>query len=582
MAKLGSLHSLSVDLDVPVPMRDGTILRADVYRPSGPGRYPVLLKRTPYDKGEPGRRTQYLDPMRAGSHGFAVVIQDVRGRYASEGEFYPFVNEMSDGYDTVEWCASQPWSNGKVGMFGRSYHGATQWLAACAGAPGLGALYPGLTSSDYHESWTYQGGALCWGFLVSWVTNGLVLDNFGKLARDKGYTDATKQSLIRAVDEMPREFRHLPPKDYPYIKDGLAPYFYDWLDHPDADEYWARIRIEDRHDQINLPVFNTGGWFDCFLKGTIRNFTGMRARRGEVGTRQRLLLGPWHHAKPYPSVSGTTYFGMHASEGFIDLVGTVLRWYGRWLRDDDNGIEKDPPVQLFVMGKNFWRYEREWPLPQTQFTPYFLHSKGKANTLNGDGVLSRDPPGGEPPDVYLYDPRDPVPTIGGGSCCYVFLTGGQYDQRRAEARPDVLCYTTPPLTEDVEVTGPLTMQLYAVCSQPDTDLTAKLVDVCPDGCASNVADGIIRARYREGLATQKLIQPGEAYRYEIDLWATANTFRKGHCIRLEISSSNFPRFDRNPNTGRTIATESELIPAVITVLHDADHPSQIVLPLIPA
>jgi putative CocE/NonD family hydrolase len=565
-------------------MRDGTVLRADIYRPDAGGKFPILLKRTPYDKSVAVRRTAYLDPIRAASHGYAVVIQDVRGRYASDGDFSPFFQEIDDGYDTVEWCAGQPYSSGRVGMFGRSYHGATQWLAACQAPAALQAIYPGITASDYHEGWTYQGGAACWGFLLSWATNALALDNFAKLSRDKGFSSDIHQRLARSLEDLERCFRFLPLQDYPYLKDGLAPYFYDWLAHPSADDYWRPVKIEDHHERIRVAAFNAGGWFDIFLKGTIRNFAGMRARGPrEVRDRQRLLIGPWHHTAPFPSVSGSTYFGKRSGEIAVDLPGTLLRWYDHWLKDEDNGIVTEPAVRLFIMGKNLWRYETGWPLPQTQATRYYFHSQGRANTLSGDGRLDRDAPESEPPDVYAYDPRDPVPSRGGGLCCYdYFVVGGCYDQREIEVRPDVLCYTSAPLERDLEVTGPVTVTLFAVSSAPDTDFTAKLVDVCPCGCARNVADGIVRGRYRESLATPALVEPGAAYRYDVDLVATANVFQPGHRIRVEISSSNFPRFDRNPNTGREIAGETELRPALQTVLHDAAHPSYISLPIIPA
>jgi uncharacterized protein len=581
---MGAVNSIHVELDVPVPMRDGTVLRADVYRPDAHGKFPVLLKRTPYDKSVAIRRTAYLDPIRAASHGYAVVIQDVRGRYASDGEFSPFFQEMDDGYDTVGWCAGQPYSSGRVGMFGRSYHGATQWLAACTMPPALQAIYPGVTASDYHEGWTYQGGAACWGFLVSWVTNALALDNFAKLSRDNGFSVGVRERLVAAVDGLEESLRFLPPNEYPHLRDGLAPYFYDWLAHPSADEYWRPVKIEDHHERIRTAAFNAGGWFDIFLKGTIRNFTGMRARGPrDVRDRQRLILGPWHHTAPYPSVSGSTYFGKGAAETAIDLPGALIGWYDRWLKDEDNGAGAQAPVQLFVMGTNFWRHESDWPLPQTQMTRYYFHSHGKANTLGGDGGLDRDAPGAEPPDVYMYDPRDPVPSRGGGMCCYdYFVVGGCNDQRTIEVRPDVLCYTSAPLERDLEVTGPVTVTLFAASSAPDTDFTAKLTDVCPCGCVRNLADGIVRARYRDSLATPSLIEPGAACRYDIDLVATANVFQRGHRIRVEISSSNFPRFDRNPNTGRDVAGETELRAALQTVLHDAAHASHITLPVIPA
>ena len=584
MTTLMGLHtSLKTETNVPIPMRDGALLYADIYRPDSPDRVPVLLQRVPYNKSMPAYRSVALDSTRAASHGFAVVIQDTRGRYTSDGEFYPFLNEAQDGYDTIEWCAAQPWSTGKVGMFGRSYAGATQWLAATSRPPSLAAIVPGVTASDYYEGWTYKGGALELGFTMSWTLSALTLANLAKLTSIKTVPPETRDRLIEAIDGLDGSFRHLPLKDFPHLKE-LAPYFYDWLAHPSADDYWKRWRIEDHYGDMGVASLNVGGWHDIFLKGTLRNFQGM-TEHGPTDTirkGQKLLIGPWHHASPGPDTSGQAYFGLMASDPAIDLHGLHLRWYEYWLKGIDNGIMDEPPVRIFVMGENAWRYEQEWPLARTQYVDYYFHSDGKANTLNGDGLLAPNRPGGEPPDVFLYDPRDPVPTTGGALCCYPgILRPGAYDQREVEARSDVLVYTTPPLEADLEVTGPVMVTLYAASSSPDTDFTAKLVDVCPCGCTRSLTDGIIRARYRESLAEPKPIQPGDVYEYTIDLVATSNVFKAGHRVRVEVSSSNFPRFDRNPNTGRAPWEESELRPALQTVLHDDQHPSRIGLPVIP-
>ena len=582
---MGSYTSLKTDTDVPIPMRDGALLYADVYRPDTSEKVPVLLTRTPYNKAVPGARSTTLDAIRAASHGFALVIQDTRGRHTSDGEFYPFLNEVDDGYDSVEWCASQPWSSGKVGMYGRSYNGATQWLAAISRPPSLATIAPGLTASDYHEGWTYQGGALAWGFAVSWTLAQLTLANLDKISVNRAVPLAARDDLIGAIDGMEEAFRFLPPNEFPHLKGGLAEYFYDWLAHPRADEYWERWRIEDHYTQMALPALHVGGWHDIFLKGTLRNFQGMceKGPTGMVRRGQRLIVGPWHHATPGPEVSGETYFGLKAADAAIDLQGLHLRWYDYWLKGMDNGIMDEAPVRIFVMGDNVWRDEQEWPLARTQYVDYYFHSDGKANTLNGDGSLSTDSPGSEPPDVYLYDPRYPVPTRGGGLCCSPgFLPGGAFDQVAIEARPDVLVYTSPVLEQDLEVTGPVTVSLYAASSAQDTDFTAKLVDVCPGGgCARSLTDGIMRARYRKSLSTPELIEPGNVYEYTIDLLGTSNVFKAGHRVRVDVSSSNFPRFDRNPNTGREPSEEQELRPAVQTIFHDHRYPSRITLPVVP-
>ena len=575
--------SLKVETNLPVKMRDGIVLYADVYRPDGPGPFPVVLQRTPYDKSAPGAFTN-LDPLKAARQGYAVLIQDTRGRYASEGEFYCFRDEINDGYDTVEWAAAQSWSTGKVGMYGASYVGATQWLAALSRPPHLTAILPNVTASNYHEGWTYQGGAFELGFNISWTLAQLTLANFGAISSAKDVAPERRQQLIEAVNGMESSFLHLPTKELPPLLDGLADYYYDWLAHPEYDDYWKNLCIEDNHSRLSVPAYNIGGWYDIFLGGTIRNFLGMRTNGGTDDARrgQKLLIGPWQHSSRGTSVVGDHYFGLAADAMAADLDGVHLRWFDYWLKGIDNGILDEPPVRIFVMGDNVWRDEREWPLARAQNTAYYFHSGGKAHSLHGDGELSTQLPGEEPPDVYLYNPADPTPTRGGALCCNpYFAANGAFDQRDIEARPDVLVYTTPPLEQGLEVTGPVTVSLWAATSATDTDFTAKLVDVCEDGCARNLTDGIIRARYRESTSQASMVEPGRPYLYTIDLWATSNVFKRGHRIRVEISSSNFPRFDRNTNTGNVVAGDATFKPALQTVLHDAQHPSHITLPVVP-
>ena len=575
--------SVKVDSDIPLMLRDGTITYVDVYKPDSSGRFPALLQRTPYDKSAAMTTTGILDPIRAAKSGYAVVIQDVRGRYTSEGEFYTFVNEIDDGYDSVEWVASQPWCNGKVGMVGVSYVGATQWLTAKAKPPSLVAIAPGVTASDYHEGWAWQGGAFELGFNLSWSMS-LTGANWENLSRRLLLGPEEADRIIDAKDDLTPRFRHLPMQDLPDLKGDLAPYYYGWLEHPEYDEFWKRLSIEESHSEITVPSFNFGGWYDIFLGGTIRNYERMRelgateeARRG-----QRLVIGPWVHGGMPGSISGEYSFKTRAAAMAIDLQGLVLRYYDHWLKGETNGEEDDKPVRIFVMGENVWRLEDEWPLSRAKNVDYYLHSRGKANSLNGDGWLSPEQPVSEPPDVYVYNPIDPVPTRGGALCCdQFFMASGAYDQRPVELRPDVLVYTTPPLEQDTEVTGPITVTLYASSSASDTDFTAKLVDVEASGYARNLTDGIIRARYRKPRQPASPIQPGEVHEYGIDLWATSNLFKQGHRIRLEVSSSNFPRFDRNSNTGEPIGSDSGYVSALQTVHHVSEYPSHVTLPLVP-
>lgn len=574
--------SLTVDRNVPVSMRDGTLLAADVYRPAGPGPYPALLQRTPYDKQNPGAGASLI--LRAASSGYAVVVQDVRGRFASEGEFVTFVNERQDGYDTLDWLAAQPWCDGNIGMFGGSYVGLTQWQAAISGHPALKAIIPNVTASDYHNGWAYQGGAFELGFNLSWTLSVLAGNTILRKRGGEPATDPVFQALLDGADDLTTEFARLPLAGHAILGD-FAPYYNAWVDHPTYDDFWAGLDVSTRHESLNVAALNIGGWYDIFLGGTIANFTGMRARGpAAVRDRQRLLLGPWNHvgmARGNPI--GAHDFGMRSTGAVIDADGQQLAWFDRWLRGLDSGVDRQPPVRLFVMGANRWRDEGEWPLARTDWQAWHLSSGGRANTLNGDGALRRAEPGNEPPDTYVYNPRNPVPTLGGALCCNpVFTLGGAHDQRSVEAREDVLVYSTPPLDEPVEVTGPVTLILHASSSAPDTDWTAKLVDVAPCGEARNLTDGILRARYRDSMRAGTPITPGAVVRYAIDLGATSNTFLAGHRIRLEVSSSNFPRFDRNPNTGELPGRSAEMVSALQSVFHTPEYPSHLVLPVIRA
>ncbi len=575
--------TIVVEKDVRVAMRDGVVLRADIFRPAAAGQYPVILQRTPYNKNLTTIGMLMLDVLRTAGEGYAVVIQDSRGRCASEGEFYTFRDDVNDGYDTVEWCGVQPWSDGNVGMYGASYVGATQWLAAISAPPHLKAIFPLITASHYHEGWTYQGGAFALGFNESWTMTGLAPDTYQRLAQTKPEAADHMGKMLVGIDDMCQWFRHLPVKDFPLFGEA-ASYFYDWVAHPDDDEYWAPWNIEAQHSSVTVPACNVGGWYDIFLGGTIRNYLGMRERGGSPDAQQgqKLILGPWHHTLPLNNLVGEVNYGLSSTSLAVDLDGLHIKWFDYWLKGKQNGLLEEPPVRIFVMGENTWRTENEWPLARTQYTKYYFHSNGNAKSLRGDGTLSPEPPRSESADVYVSDPRNPVPTKGGGLCCWpAAVPGGAFDQRPVEERSDVLVYTTPVLEHDVEVTGPVSVTLFAATSAVDTDFAAKLVDVHPDGYARNLTDSIIRGRYRETREKATLLTPGEVYEYTIDLWATSNIFKAGHCIRVEIASSNFPRFDRNPQTGEPSGEASTLEPALQHVFHDETRPSHIVLPVIP-
>ncbi|HLI34088.1 MAG TPA: CocE/NonD family hydrolase [Terriglobia bacterium] len=561
-------YQVVIEHNVPVRMRDGVTLRADIYRPDAPGKFPVLLERTPYNKANE-IETGYL----AARHGYVTVIEDCRGRYASEGEWYPFKHESQDGYDTVEWAASLPSSNGKVGMFGGSYVGATQMLTAIAHPPHLAGIFPVVTASNYHENWTYQGGVFTQWFDESW-TSGLAQDTLNRQVAES--TDA-----MTAVRALPLEDYSLFPTPATLGNAGLqklAPYFLDWLHHPDYDDYWKQWSIEADYSRIRVPAFHVGGWYDLFLGGTLRNYEGIRAHGGtdEARQGQRLLVIVGGHAGLGRKV-GDVDFG---AQSVIDLNKLMLRWYDYLLKGESNGMAQEKPVKYFVMGANEWREADAWPPPGERLTRFYLHSRGKANSALGDGTLSAGSPHEETPDKFVYDPSNPVPTIGGRLCCdSLHLEPGARDQRPNEAREDVLVYSTPVLTHNLDVTGPVSLELYASSTAVDTDFTARLVDVSPDGFARNVTGGILRARYRNSAETPEYMTPGQVYKFTIDLWATSNVFLKGHRLRLEVSSSNFPRFDRNLNTGESPETGSRWVKATQTIYHDSAHPSALVLPV---
>jgi putative CocE/NonD family hydrolase len=384
---------------------------------------------------------------------------------------------------------------------------------------------------------------------------------------------------------MDAEFNRLPLNDHPNLK-KYAPYYHNWIDHERYDdELWGVLDVSRGYDRITVPAFNIGGWYDIFLGGTLENFTGMRAKGPTPESRQnRLMIGPWNHGgMAAGNPIGEFDFGVRSTGAYIDADELQIAWYDRWLREMDTDLDGQPSVRIFTMGVNEWRHADTWPLPDTDFQDWHFHSRGSANSLRGNGTLSRDEPGSEPPDAFVYNPLNPVPTRGGGLCCNaVWSLGGAYDQRQVEQREDVLVYTSEPLDAPLNVTGPVKVILHAGSSAPDTDWTAKLVDVQPCGYARSLTDGIIRARYRDSMSEPELIEPGAVIEYEIDLWATSNVFRPGHRIRVEISSSNFPRFDRNPNTGELPGRSADVASALQTVHHSSAYPSRIVLPVVPA
>jgi len=568
-------YKVRVEHNVRIPMGDGVTLSADIYRPDADGRFPALILRTPYSNNsadEIGDSKWYAE------RGYAVVNEDVRGRYDSDGKFYPYRNEASDGNDTDAWVATQPWSNGKLGTLGGSYLGFTQMTQGLRADPHLLSLSTEVTTADIYNNWVYDDGAFMLGFALPW---GAAMIN-GRTNQDG-----------TGVDDWPVVFRHLPLDSSDAAAGYFNPSYRDWLRHPDRnDAYWTNISFEHEVRNISVPLLTVDGWYDIFLRGALQDDATIRKDGATALARdnKHLILGPWTHFKNHsPRIDGYTQattgpdreidFGPDAQ---IDMRKMYLRWQDHWLKGIDNGVDREPPISLFVMGTNQWRYEHEWPLARTHYTRYYLDSKGHANTLTGDGTLGTTQPRGAATDAFVYDPADPVPTLGGSNCCSA-VANGPHNQAKAEQRNDVLVFTTPALTSQVEVTGPISMKLYSSTSAKDTDWVARLVDVHPDGYAENIQDGIIRARYRAGVGkAASLLEPGKVYEYTIDMWASSNVFLPGHRIRIEITSSNFPRFDRNLNTGEDPATGTRMVKATQTVYHSSKYASYVLLPVVPA
>lgn len=613
--------NIVAEKNIMLPMHDGVKLATDVYHPAEEGQWPVLLTRLMYDKSNEWFLGLNLDIARALQADYAVVVQDVRGRYASEGEFpSTFQQEASDGADTIAWIAGQSWCGGNVGMFGGSHLGITQWLAAEEQPEALQALAPMITPAipaNYFAAGVpvASGGAFPLGVSLSWALTQVAEGEAQRRISQGRATQETMDALLQAWMSLQQLYERLPLVDMPALHE-LVPSYVTWVAGSPAEA--ARVQ-EEHYQRIQVPALNIGGWYDLFLDGTLENYRQMKRRGGSERARafQRLLIGPWAHMNQ-SGVFAERNYGQQAGQERIDLNGVVLRWYDHWLKGLDNGVEQDKPVRLFVMGIDEWREEESWPLPDTQYRSYYLHSQGRANTAAGDGMLSTALPGDEPEDTYGYDPHHPVPTVGGATSIPIFRTKevdtagehfehalperdhaqetrakagfssgiefnvGPRDQQQIEQRDDVLCYTTPSLPHPIEVTGPIELVLYIASSARDTDFTGKLVDVHPDGRAEILADGILRARYRESLSTPVLMEPGQIYELLLNLGATSNVFKAGHRIRLEVSSSNFPRFDRNTNTGGAVATETEkdFVQAINRIYHSRARPSHLILPII--
>ena len=549
-----------IKIDVQVPMSDGVNLSTDVYLPKSDGPFPALLVRTIYDNQSPNlieAAERFVD------RGYAVVMQDCRGRFDSDGEWQPYVNEAQDGHDTQEWIGSQPWCDGNIGTFGTSYVGFTQSLTAPLQSQYLKALVPTVSQQDNFGHF-YVDGALQLHVAMNFI-------NMAGRTMQRGSRDAMNSAefyrrlpLVSALDDI---------VDLPFYRNVIT--------HSTFDDFWKSYSMRYRYEDVETPALIVSGWYDNLVHEAFKLYKGWTTRSRSAETRRltKLLIGGWSHGNIGSSEPfGTIGFGTAAG---MDFLEEQLRWYDRRLKGIDNGMDDEPPVRIFVMGDNEFRYENEWPLARTQYTNYYLHSSGAANTLHGDGVLSTEIPGDQPPDQYSYDPNDPVPTLGGQIMAIQMTVSGPWDRRPVERRDDVLVYTTEILEEDVEVTGPVFLHLSVESTAPDTDFTGTLVDVHPDGKAIIICEGLLRCRYRDSIEEPTLMVPGDTYELTVDMWETSNVFKKGHQIRLEVSSSNFPRFDRNLNTSSQPGMDAEIGIAEQTIFHDSQRQSYLTLPIIP-
>ncbi len=533
-------HEVKVERNVRIPMRDGVSLAAEIYRPDAEGKFPALMLLRYYQIGK-GQADYFA------KRGYACVLVDCRGRGGSDGQWDPYVNDPQDGYDAQQWIATQKWCNGKIGMFGRSYNAFTQTMSATMASPYLRCLLP-LGGQQTNFGHLYNDGVLQLN----------VIFTFGLYA-----TGPTRTGPHIPIGQHYLQLPLMVAADK--ADNPQAQRIKTWMKHARYDDYWKSYGLKEKYDKVQAPAFFGTGWYDNLVHEAFRNFKGFREQGGSEACREGTRI----------HVSG----GVHGSYDVSDAMH--LRWYDYWLKGIDTGIRGEPPIQIFVMGMDKYRFENEWPLARTEWTTFYLQSGSKANSLDGDGRLSTSRPVGDSPsDRFVYDPANPVYTMGGQMSTHGDIWGPK-DRSTTQERQDILVYTTEPLEQDTEVTGPVELKLFAASSAVDTDFTATLTDVHPDGRAIHICEGIRRASFRESLENPTPIEPGEVYEYTISLWETSMVFQAGHRIRLEISSSNFPRFARNLNTGLPLGTSDEMKKATQTVFHDARHASHLVLPIIP-
>lgn len=555
--------------DVAVPMRDGVVLRADIWRPQGNGPFPVLLYRTPYSKT--AAQTEYATFGKAVERGYAVVMQDVRGRFASDGEFVAYRQEGRDGYDTIEWAARQPWSNGSVGTFGLSYPGAVQWLAAAESPPHLKAMVPAMAFASANLFF-YAGGV--WdNSWAGWVWEDIAADLRRRRGIARPTTDEDAERKWDGVRE--RIVWQLPLAALPDFK-PIAPWYYEWMRHAPWDPWWEWADLRGKYAKTSAAVLNISGWYDEAYgpDGATTNFGGLTSTRNDGPQRTTLVIGAWPHGVRGTgrTKAGDREFGPDAA---IDYDETVLRWMDRYVRDVDNGVDREPPVRVFVMGDNRWREADRWPIPGMHPDTLYLTGAGRGSRV---GALStRRPESGRPTTSYVSNPAKPVTDP-------FAERSGAHDYRDLGTGSDVLTFETPPLDQEVEVVGALGVEVYLEADAPDVDLWAKVLDVAPDGTAYNLmapGSDVIRASYRDRTARRSLLEPGHVYLLRLPGLLTGNTFKKGHRIRIHVMSAFAPNYARNLQTGASETSSSRMQSARITIHHDSRHPSRLILPVIP-
>lgn len=548
-------------------MRDGVLLRADVLLPAGAGRFPTLVYRTPYGKAMALKG--YSTFQKAVAHGYAIVVQDVRGRYASGGEFDAYRNEGRDGYDTIEWAARQPWSDGNIGTFGLSYPGAVQWLAAVENPPHLKAMVPAMTFST-PRNFFYSGGVFD-GSWMDWIWMNIAPDIRSRknLPGPRTYREAA--AAWKERHERLQAF--LPLCDLPDFK-SIAPFYYEWLAHSPEDHWWDWAELRDKYARVHAAVLNLSGWYDEAYgpDGATTNFNGLlAARRSEANPRTRTVIGPWTHGGQEESTSGERNFGAGAA---IDYDNLILRWMDHYLRGIANGVDQEKPVRIFVMGQDIWRDEDAWPLARARETILYLNAEAaSARTGSLEPALQQK---SARMSSFFSDPAHPLRDP--------YSEYGAHDYRAFAGRDDVLVFDSEPLRAPLEVTGPIRAEIYAQCSCKDFDLWVRLLDVAPDGAAFNLMSpglDVQRASYSGEAGARRPVPPNQIVKITLDRLLTSNTFLAGHRIRVQISGAFFPHFSRNLQTGESETTSSRTLAARIRILHDSAHPSRIYLPVIP-